>query len=40
MGIPLVDVRDAARAHILCIGEKRELSNAKRYVVVEGSYWF
>ena len=39
IGIPFVDVRDAASAHVLCILEKRVISNAKRYLVTEGCYW-
>lgn len=39
MGIPMTDVRDVARAHIFSLTTKKDLSNAKRYVVVEGCYW-
>ena len=36
----LVDVRDVALAHVACLEQdKLELTNAKRYLLVEGSYW-
>jgi len=35
-----VDVRDVALAHVLSIDHaKLEITNGKRYLIVEGSYW-
>lgn len=45
MGIPkvsigIVDVRDVALAHVRCIEpEFYEISNGKRFILVENSYW-
>jgi dihydroflavonol-4-reductase len=40
VSIGIVDVRDVALAHVRCIErEFFQISNGKRYILVEGSYW-
>lgn len=40
IALPIVDVRDVAFAHVAAIDPERLSStNAKRYIINEGSYW-
>ncbi|EDK31897.1 NAD-dependent epimerase/dehydratase family protein (macronuclear) [Tetrahymena thermophila SB210] len=40
ISLQTVDVRDVALAHVVCLDQdKLEITNAKRYLLVEGSYW-
>ena len=40
ISLPVVDVRDVAQAHVQAIlPDKLAISNGKRYIIVEGSYW-
>lgn len=40
VSIGIVDVRDVALAHVRCIEKEFfQISNGKRYILVEGSYW-
>jgi len=39
VSIGCVDVRDTALAHVRAL-KRPEVSNGKRYLLVEGSYWF
>lgn len=40
VSLAIVDVRDVALAHVLAIDpEKINITNGKRYLLVEGAYW-
>ena len=39
VSFPFVDVRDVALAHVIAI-EKEDLTDGKRYVLSENTYWF
>ena len=39
ISFPFVDVRDVAAASVIVI-QKNEISNGKRYLLVQGSYWW
>lgn len=39
ISFPMVDVRNVGQAHLLAL-EKGEVVNGKKFLVVEGSYWF